>query len=71
MSDLQVASHLQHLYKHLLDNGFVRNLDLLKEEHLKIYSHEVLEMIRSDDDTWRGQVPDNVACVIRDKCLFS
>ena len=71
ISDLKVASHLQHLYKHLLDNGFVRPLDLVKIEHLEIYSHEVLEMIRNDDHKWRNKVPDNVANVISDKCLFS
>jgi len=71
VSDLQVAPHLHHLYNYLLDNGFVRHLDLLKDEHLEIYSHEVLKMIRNDNHEWRNHVPDNVACVISDKCLFS
>ena len=71
VSDLQVAPHLQHLYNYLLDNGFVRHLDLLKDEHLEIYSHEVLKMIRNDNHEWRNHVPDNVAYVISNKCLFS
>lgn len=71
VSDLQVAPHLQHLYNHLLDNGFVRPLVLVNTKHLEIYSHEVLEMIRNDDNKWRSQVPENVANVISGKCLFS
>lgn len=69
--DLQVATHLQHLYKHLLDNGFVRPLDSVKPEHLEIYSHEVLDNIRSNKQDWCNQVPENIANVIRDKSLFS
>lgn len=71
ISDLKVAPHLQHLYKHLLDNGFVRSLDLLNTEHLKIYSHEVLDMIRTDEQEWRSHVPVNIAEVISEKRLFS
>lgn len=71
VSDLEVDSHLQHLYRYLLDNGFVRSLDLVRSEHLEIYSHEVLEMIRKDEQEWRNQVPDNIAEVISDKRLFS
>lgn len=71
INDLKVASHLQHLYRHLLDNGFVRPLESVKTEHLEIYSHEVLKMIRNNDQGWRNQVPTNIAEVISDKCLFS
>lgn len=69
--DLNVASHLQHLYMHLLDNGFIRPLDSVKSENLEIYSHEVLKMIRNDDEKWRNKVPNNIANVISDKRLFS
>lgn len=69
--DLKVATHLQHLYLHLLDNGFVRPLDSVKAENLEIYSHEVLEMIRNGDQAWRSQVPEHVAEIISDECLFS
>lgn len=71
INDLQVAPHLQHLYKHLLDNGFVRPLDSVKKKNLEIFSHEVLEKIRNDDQEWRGQVPEHVANIISAKSLFS
>lgn len=70
VDDLKVDQNLQHLYKHLLDNGFVRSLASVKTEHLEIYSHEVLEMIRHNNNDWRSQVPDHVAEIINDKCLF-
>lgn len=69
--DLKVAAHLQHLYKHLLDNGFVRPLESVKTEHLRIFSHEVLEQIRNNEDDWRKHVPVNIADVISNKSLFS
>jgi len=71
ISDLKVDEHLQHLYKHLLENGFVRPLESVKDEHLKIYSHEVLQKIRNNGKAWRSQVPDNIADVISNKGLFS
>lgn len=71
VSDLQVAAHLQHLYKHLLDNGFVRPLESVKHENLEIYSHEVLDMIRNDNEKWLTQVPSSIADVISDKSLFN
>ena len=71
VNDLKVEEHLQHLYKYLLDNGFVRPLDFVKTEHLVIYSHEVLEQIRNNDQAWRNQVPDHVADIINEKSLFS
>lgn len=69
--DLEVESHLQHLYMHLLDNGFVRALESIKPEYLEIYSHEVLELIRSDKESWRTLVPENIADVISEKRLFN
>lgn len=71
INDLQVASHLQHLYKHLLENGFVRPLASVKSENLEIYSHEVLKMIREGNQDWVKQVPELVADNINNKKLFS
>ena len=70
ISDLEVDTHLQHLYMHLLDNGFVRSLDSVKPELLEIYSQEVLEKIRGNKQEWHSQVPEKVANIISDKGLF-
>ncbi len=64
------ATHLQHLLAYLRDNGYVRALDSLPPEHLKIYSHEVLEQLREGDNTWEASVPANVAEMIKSKQLF-
>lgn len=71
VNDLNVDPHLQYLYRYLLENGFVRHLELNEDKHLEIYSHEVLDMIRKDNDKWCNQVPENIAEVIRDKSLFN
>ena len=71
VNELQVASHLQHLYKYLLENGSVRPLASVKPENLDIYSHEVLKQIRAGDKDCLGQVPDLVADIISNKKMFS
>jgi len=64
------ADHLQHLLAYLLEKGSIRQLDSLPPEHLKIYSHEVLQQLRDGDNRWEEGVPSNVAEIIKSKRLF-
>jgi len=68
--NLQIAEHLKHLYLHLLDNGYIRELTGIRKEYLSIFSHTVLEKIRHGDDSWVDMVPDAVVEIIREKHLF-
>jgi len=70
VNDLGVDKHLRHLYAHLLENGYVRALDTVKEEYLGIYSHEVLEKIRRGDPGWEDMVPEPVSRMIKEQQLF-
>lgn len=67
---MQVAPHLSHLYAHLLENNFVKALDTVNEEYLSIFSHEVLDKIRSDNKEWEQMVPEQVSEIIKTKRLF-
>jgi len=70
VNDLGVSHHLRHLYAHLLENGYVRPLDTVKEEYLSIFSHEVLDKIRCGDKSWETMVPEPVSRMIKDQRLF-
>jgi hypothetical protein len=69
--NLDVQPNLGHLYRHLLENGFIRELTAVDESHLKIFSHDVLDKLRRGDASWESMVPDKVAKIIRDKRLFN
>lgn len=68
--DLKVNKNLQHLYSHLLENGFIRSLDTVSHEHLNIHADIVLEKIRSGDVAWQTMVPQTVVKLINDHSLF-
>jgi len=68
--NLQIPANLKHLYLHLLENGYIRELTDIRREYLSIFSHTVLEKMRAGDPGWVDMVPDAVAKIIREKCLF-
>ena len=68
--NLQVEQHLTHLYKHLLENGYIRELEAVDKSNLSIYSHDVLEKIRRGEPDWKDMVPETVADIILEKRLF-
>jgi len=69
--NLNIAPHLQHLYLHLLENGYIRELTEIDRSDLAIFSHTVLDKIRGGDRQWESMVPEKVARIIRDKQLFN
>lgn len=68
---LPIPQHLQHLYIHLLGNGYIKPLDSIDPACLNIFSHDVLAKIRNGDHSWEQMVPDKVAKIIRNKRLFN
>jgi hypothetical protein len=70
LDQFQPADHLKHLLAYLRENGYVRPLDSLPQEDLKIYSHKVLQQLRLGDNNWEASVLANVADMIKSKGLF-
>jgi prepilin-type processing-associated H-X9-DG protein len=68
--DLQVDNHLRYLYQHLLENGYVKALDTVKEEYLSIFSHEVMHNMQKGYAEWETMVPEKVCRMIKDGKLF-
>ena len=70
VDNLQVAPHLRHLYLYLRENCFLRNLRYPNENHLKIFSRDVLRKIQAGDPSWQEMVPPQVARLIQERGLF-
>jgi hypothetical protein len=70
VDDMQVQKHLQHLYRHLMENGYIRSLDTIEPDFLKIHADDVLENIRSGESEWQSMVPVAVVNIIRERGLF-
>lgn len=68
--NLQIMPHLKHLYLHLIDNGYIYNLDKIDKNYLRIKSDEVLHKIRSGDSDWDKSVPDQVITIINERKMF-
>jgi hypothetical protein len=66
----EAAPNLVHLYRHLLDNKFIRPMENYHREYLGITSAQVLAKIRDKDPSWEKMVPEEVAAVIRERKLF-
>lgn len=67
---LKVAPHLQSLYEHLVENGYIESLDFYSKDYLHIFSRDVLARIREGDPTWKEMVPPPVADLIVERGLF-
>ena len=68
--NLKVKNHLRHLYRHLVENDYIRDLDTIEIRHLQIRSKEVLDKIRNNDTTWKNMVPEKVVSIITERGLF-
>jgi len=70
VNNLQIKNSLQHLYCHLVENDYIRNMDAIEKAHLRINAEEVLHKIINNDDSWKNMVPETVASIISQRSLF-
>lgn len=68
--NIRVSNHLRHLYRHLMENDYLRDLDSIERDYLLIHSKQVLKKIRSGDASWMKMVPEEVARLINERGLF-
>jgi hypothetical protein len=68
--NLNVTDHLRNLYAHLLENHYIDCIHGFNEEHLSIFSRDVLQRIKNNDPTWEKLVPIKVAEVIKARGLL-
>jgi hypothetical protein len=70
LENMPVPPSLKHLFAHLKENGFFTDLPGYNKEVLQIFSPKVIQMIKSGETGWEELVPDTVADIIKEKCLF-
>ncbi len=68
--NLPIPDGISFLYKHLLHNEQMVDIEGFDPEILHIYSKEVLRMLRGDEAGWEQMVTPKVAALIKEKCLF-
>ena len=68
--NLQVANSLHNLYAHLLENHNVDCITGSNPDYLNIFSRDVLQRIKSGDDSWEKLVPLKVAGFIKERKLL-
>jgi hypothetical protein len=65
-----VTPGLRHLYKHLLESGFVQSIPNFNKDYLQIRSRDVLDRIEAGGSDWEKLVPPPVVEVIKRERLF-
>ena len=70
VAKLKVAPHLQSLYEHLVENGYIEGLDFYNRDYLPIFSRDVLTRIAAKDPSWEAMVPAAVARLIKERGFF-
>lgn len=68
--NLPVPEGLKFLYQHLLDSHQIEDIQKFKRDNLHIFSQSVLKMLQNDEEGWDTMVPEKVANLIREECLF-
>jgi hypothetical protein len=69
-TEVQVASHLQSLYRYLIENEFIEEITDYNREYLGIFPPTVLAKLQSGDSTWESLVPPEVARLIKERGFF-
>ena len=68
--NVPVPDDVTFLYRYLLASKHIEDLRDYHSEYLQIYSKSVLKMIMHDEEGWEALVPEKVAKLVREKCLF-
>ncbi|MFT4031695.1 MAG: TonB-dependent receptor [Siphonobacter sp.] len=66
----QLPNHIRDLFNYLITNNKIEDIRSFNKKNLRILSDQVLEMIKTGTEEWEQYVPNEVATMIKDKCLF-
>ncbi|MEM7106498.1 MAG: TonB-dependent receptor [Bacteroidota bacterium] len=68
--NLPIPEGVKFLYRHLLDNRQLVDIEDFNSKILAIYSKDVLKKIKDQDGSWEKMVPASVARMIKEQSLF-
>ena len=63
-------THLKGLYQYMLDNDKFQDVQNPNTSLLSIHNDSVLRMIQNGESGWEQYVPESVAKMIKENCLF-
>lgn len=69
-SDVDISSNILPLLNFIDNNRLISDIENFKPEFLDIFSSELIEKIKKDEDGWEKSVPKEVSDIIIEKCLF-
>ena len=70
IANMDVPEHVTHLFKHLVQSGYIEQIEKVHREYLGIFSRAILTKIRNRDHSWEKMVPPQVAEVIMKNSFF-
>jgi hypothetical protein len=70
VENIEIPAALNHLFRHLVERGRIKQLDNFDESVLHIFSRDVLKRIKAHDSAWENMVPDEVAVMVKKRQLF-
>src|ERR1700677_1371586 len=70
IGNMDVPEHVTHLFKHLVQGGYIEQIEKVHREYLGIFSRAILTKIRNRDQSWEKMVPEEVATVIKKNSFF-
>lgn len=68
--NMPIPEGVKFLYRHLLDNRQIVNVEEYHADILHIFSKRVLQLLRTGEPGWESMVPPKVAALIKEKFLF-
>ncbi|UCG27857.1 MAG: hypothetical protein JSV24_00430 [Bacteroidales bacterium] len=68
--NLPLPPDLKHIYRYLIENRKIIDIEDVKVERLHIFSHRVLEMLKKGDKEWERMVPKYVSTFIKTRKVF-
>jgi len=68
--NLEVPERVKHLFKHLMQNGCIEQIESYHREYLGIFSRAIMGKIRRHDHSWEQMVPPEVAARIKQNNFF-
>lgn len=70
VDNFPIAPELRHLYRHLVENGFIQGITRYDQKLASIRRMDVLRRIMANDPSWRTMVPPQIVDLIERDRLF-
>ncbi len=68
--NMPVEDDVRFLYQHLIESGWIIDIQNYREEILPYFSYKVLAKLNANDPQWEEMVPKYVSSFIKNKNLF-